>query len=169
MPIFELLSRTAFGLLSLMLMLLTASLFVFVLTMLAGIWLDPPDDPGFVLLRAVGYIVVSIAIFEVAKYMFEEEVINPREMRHTGEARRSLTKFISSITIIVFLEALVAIFITATQENVALMLYPTLLLVAGIALVVGLGVYQRLSAMAEKETEQKDKRAVAREADDRRP
>ena len=33
------------------------------------------------------------------------------------------------------------------------MLYPTILLFAGVALIVGLGAYQRLSAPAEKEAQ----------------
>ena len=32
------------------------------------------------------------------------------------------------------------------------MIYPTLLMLTGIALIVGLGVYQRLSVIAEEET-----------------
>ena len=154
MRVFDLLSRIAFGLLSLMLMLLAGGLILYSVSMLVAVFLDPSGDPGHSLLRAVGYTVVSIAVFEVAKYMFEEEVINPREMRHTSEARHGLTKFISTIAIIVFLEALVSIFMTATQQNMQMMLYPTLLLLSGIAMVVGLGVYQRLSAKAEREVEE---------------
>lgn len=151
MGAFDLLSRLAFGLLSLMLMLLAAGLVVVSVAMLVAVFQDPEGEPGQSLLRAVGYTVVAIAVFEVSKYLFEEEVMNPREMRHASEARRGLTKFISTIAIIIFLEGLVATFMVSTQENIQMMLYPTLLLVAGIALVVGLGVYQRLSAQAERE------------------
>ena len=94
---------------------------------------------------AVGYTIISIAVFDVAKYLLEEEAIRAREMRHAGEARRSLTKFISTIAIAVFLEALVSVF-EAAKQDMRMMLYPTLLLFGGISLVVGLGVYQRLSA-----------------------
>ncbi len=156
-------SRVAFGLLSLMLMLLTAGLVLYSVSMLVRVFQDPTGDPGELLLRAVGYTVVSIAVFEVAKYLFEEEVLNPREMRDTpSEARHGLTKFISTIAIIVFLEALVTIFMTGTQENMEMMLYPTLLLLAGVILVVGLGVYQRLSAMAERESPDGEVEAVER-------
>ena len=61
-----------------------------------------------------------------------------------------MTKFISTIAIAVFLESLVAVF-EASKADMALMLYPTLLLLAGVALIVGLGAYQRLSVAAEKE------------------
>ena len=72
--------------------------------------------------------------------------------RGIAEARRSLTKFISTIAIAVFLEALVTVFRVST-ENTAEMLYPTLLLVAGTFLVLGLGLFQRLSAMVEQQVE----------------
>jgi hypothetical protein len=52
----------------------------------------------------------------------------------------------------VFLEALVTVFRVST-EHVADMLYPTFLLVAGTLLVLGLGVFQRLSASVEQRVE----------------
>jgi hypothetical protein len=70
-------------------------------------------------------------------------------MRNAGQARRSITKFVSTISIAVFLEALVAVFQTSKGQDMSMMLYPTLLLFGGVAMVVGLGVYQRLSTAAE--------------------
>jgi hypothetical protein len=52
----------------------------------------------------------------------------------------------------VFLESLVAVF-EASKEDVRTMIYPTFLLFAGVALMVGLGVYQRLSATVEKDVQ----------------
>ena len=52
------------------------------------------------------------------------------------------------IAIAIFLESLVTVF-DAGKRDPAMMLYPTFLLLAGVALVVGLGVYQRLSAKVE--------------------
>ena len=69
-----------------------------------------------------------------------------------SEARRSLTRFISTIAIAVFLEALVTIF-RVSQENVEQLFYPTFLLIAAILLVLGLGVYQRLSVAVEKQVD----------------
>ena len=69
-------------------------------------------------------------------------------MRKAGEARRSMTKFMSTIAIAVFLESLVAVF-AASKDDVSNMIYPTFLLLSGVALVVGLGVYQRLSVEVE--------------------
>ena len=111
---------------------------------------------GMSALSGIGYVVVSIAVYDVAKYLIEEEVVRGRELRVASEARRSLTRFISTIAIAVFLEALVTIFRVA-QENVTHLFYPTFLLIAAILLVLGLGVYQRLSVTVEKQVETQGK------------
>ncbi|MCK0208587.1 GNAT family acetyltransferase [Starkeya koreensis] len=102
------------------------------------------------LLAVVGYLIVAIALFDVAKYFFEEEVPAGREKRTAADARRGLTKFISTIVIAIFLEALVLVFETA-REDVADVVYAALLLAAGCLTLVSLGVFQRLSASTERE------------------
>ena len=37
----------------------------------------PDHDIGRALLNSVGYMVIAVAVFEVAKYILEEEVISP--------------------------------------------------------------------------------------------
>ena len=93
-----------------------------------------------------------MAVFDVAKYFIEEEVIRGREMRIASEARRSLTKFISTISIAVFIEGLVTV-VRVSKQDVDKMLYPNLLLLTAIVIVVGLGLYQRLSAAIERKDE----------------
>ena len=105
---------------------------------------------GDALLGAIGYVVIAVAVFDVAKYFIEEEVIRGREMSIASEARRSLTKFISTISIAVFIEALVLV-VRVSKQDVDKMFYPTLLLLTAIIIVVGLGVYQRLSVVIEKQ------------------
>lgn len=153
--IIELLSRLAFACASLVLMAMSFGLVIYggveVVTGLASSW----ADGGAALLSAIGYVVIAIAVFDVAKYFVEEEVIRYREMRNAAEARRSLTKFISTISIAVFIEGLVLVF-RVSKENVMDILYPTALLITGIVIVVGLGVYQRLSADVEQKVGAKD-------------
>jgi hypothetical protein len=132
-------------------MLLSAALIVYAGMQLAAVFSEPEANIGRTLLDSVGYTVIAIAVFEVAKYIFEEEVMNPTELGHTGEARRSMTKFLSTIAIAIFLEALVAVFQASKEADLSGMLYPTLLLLSGVALVVGLGAYQRLSVSAERD------------------
>ncbi len=161
LEIMSLIGRVAFGVISLFLMLLAAGLIIFAGYQLIMVIYTPEASIGRQILDSVGYAIIAVAVFEVAKYLFEEEVLDPTEMRHTGEARRSLTKFISTIAIVVFLETIVAIFQTSKSERISDMLYPTLLLFGGVAVVVGLGAFQRLSASAERDLhdphhEQKD-------------
>jgi hypothetical protein len=143
------LSRLVFGLAAAALMVLAVGLIA------QGMWgsLNGLSDMGgsgkTALLGAVGYVIIAIAVFDVAKYLIEEEVVRRIERRSATEARLSLTKFISTISIAVFLEALVTVF-RVSGEKPSDMLYPTLLLVAGVFLVLGLGVYQRLSVGAEQ-------------------
>ena len=95
----EMLSRFAFGTASLVLMAMSLALVIYgTVEVIVGIrtsW----SQAGDALLAAIGYVVISLAVFDVAKYFIEEEVIRSREMRQMSEARRSLTKFISTIAI----------------------------------------------------------------------
>jgi len=147
--IMEWLSRLAFASASLVLMAMSLGLVVYGAVEVAGIGRASWHDAGGVLLAAIGYVVIAMAVFDVAKYFIEEEVIRARELRHAAEARRSLTKFVSTISIAVFIEGLVMVF-QASRNDLPQMVYPTALLFVAIVIVVGLGVYQRLSADVER-------------------
>jgi hypothetical protein len=154
--IIEACSRMVFAVASIVLMLMSCGLVVFgtweVIAGLTSSW----ADGSTALLAAIGYVVIAMAVFDVAKYFVEEEVIRGREMRGAAETRRSLTKFISTISIAVFIEGLVLVF-RVSRDSVAEILYPTALLLTGIIIVVGLGGYQRLSAEVEQKVDDKDR------------
>jgi hypothetical protein len=101
------------------------------------------------ILQSVGAIVISIAIIDVAKYMFEEEIIRSKELRSPAEARKTLTKIFVIISIALSLEGLVYIF-KAGAKDITLLPYPALLIVTAILSMVGLGLYQKLSVWTEK-------------------
>jgi hypothetical protein len=148
----EFLSRFGFGTASLVLMAMSLSLVGFAIVELYGAAASSSAEFGDALLGAIGYVVIAVAVFDVAKYFIEEEVIRAREMRVASEARRSLTKFISTISIAVFIEALVTV-VRVSKQDVDKMIYPTLLMLTAILIVVGLGLYQRLSAAIEGQDE----------------
>ncbi len=108
------------------------------------------------LLNAIGIVVISTALVDVSKFLVEEEVIRKKQsLPSTREIRRSLTKFLSIITIAVCMEALVFIFKAGKSGNSSL-IYPTLLLLAGVGVVVGLGVFLRMvpgSSLANSDTD----------------
>ena len=154
--VIEACSRLAFAGASIVLVLMSFGLVIFGgWEVIAGLT-SSYADASMALLAAIGYVVIAMAVFDVAKYFIEEEVIRGREMRRAAEARRSLTKFISTISIAVFIEGLVLVF-RVSRENITEILYPTTLLITGILIVVGLGGYQWLSAEVEEKVENKDR------------
>jgi hypothetical protein len=154
--VMEIISRCVFGLASLVLMLIAVALSVYSAWLIVAAVTQGWDKSGAGFLDAIGYVVIAVAVFDVAKYFVEEEVIRGREMRIASEARRSLTKFISTIVIAVFIEALVMVF-RESGKDVSRILYPGAILFIGILIILGLGVYQRLSAIVEQEVDDKDK------------
>lgn len=100
-------------------------------------------DFGYTVIDAVGYVVIAIAIIDVTKHVFEEEVIGWREPDKDSVFRRNFSKFISIISIAIFLEGLVLVF-KVSQDDIKLLVYPVLLLLVGVAMTVGLAVFQRL-------------------------
>jgi len=102
------------------------------------------------LLDFVGYQIITVAIFDVGRYLLEEEVFRDRELRSPREARQSLTKFMVIMVIAVTLEALLNV-IRAGARDFTYLLYPAGLFIVATSLLVGLGLYQRLSSLAESE------------------
>ena len=149
-------SRGVFGLASVVLMLIALALSIYSAGLIVVALRGPWAEAGNGLLESIGYVVIAMAVFDVAKYFVEEEVIRGREMRLASEARRSLTKFISTIAIAVFIEALVMVF-RQGQQDVGLILYPVAVLITAILIILGLGGYQRLSASVEGEVDAKDR------------
>ena len=97
--------------------------------------------------------VVALAVFDVAKYLMEEEVLRDRELRSASEARETLTKFMVIIVIALTLEALVFV-LGAASEDLSLLVFPALLFAVAAAMVVALGVYLRLSGQLEAKLDQ---------------
>lgn len=107
------------------------------------------------LLDFVGYLIISVAIFDVGRYLLEEEVFRDRELRSPKEARQSLTKFMVIIVIAVTLEALLSV-IRAGTKDVSLLIYPAALFFVATLLLVGLGMFQRLSVAAEVDVQKEE-------------
>jgi len=102
-----------------------------------------------VMLRSVGAIIIAVAIMDVAKYMIEEEVLEHKEKRSDREIRETLTKILIIVTIAVGIEGLIYIF-KAGAKDMTLLVYPALLIITATVMIVGLGIYHKLSVAAEK-------------------
>ena len=103
------------------------------------------------LMNGVGLLIVSLAIADVAKFVVEENVVRDREMRSPAEALRSLTKFMTIIIIALSLEGVVGIFEAGREKRFEQMFYPTMVMVAAVVALVGLGAFQFLSRRSQRE------------------
>lgn len=145
----KLINRVVYGLISLALGLISL---IMIATAVWGIWTSIHEEKLLVsaLLTAIGLIVIGMAVFDVCKFLLEEEVFNDVAADTSADAnpylkgRKTLLKFLVIITIAIFLEALVFIF-DAAKKDITLLIYPTYLLVAAVFLVISIGVYQKLS------------------------
>jgi uncharacterized membrane protein YidH (DUF202 family) len=130
--------------------LISLSLAVISLTMMAvalwDIWVSVHEKTLLVkaLLDAIGLIVIGTAVFDVSKFLLEEEVFHSGGTKSPTKQRETLLKFLAIIAIAVSLEALVFIF-DAGKRDISNLIYPTFLLIAAVLVVVGLGVYQKLT------------------------
>ena len=110
------------------------------------------------LLNNVSGIVISAAVLDLGKFLFEEEVMRGRDLRYTREVRQSITKFMSIILIAMSLEALVMVFEVSTSDNLARVVWPTTLFGAAILALLALGVFQWLTRQAEATETRRDGR-----------
>ncbi|GJQ49204.1 putative membrane protein [Candidatus Kuenenia stuttgartiensis] len=135
--------RVVYGLISLSLGLIS---FAMMVVALWGIWVSVHEKTLLekALLDAIGLIVIGMAVFDVSKFLAEEEVFNSGGAKSPTKQRESLLKFLAIIAIAVSLEALVFIF-DAGKKEISSLIYPTFLLIAAVSVVVGLGVYQKLT------------------------
>ena len=99
------------------------------------------------ILAGIGLVIIAVAVADVGKFLFEEEVIADRELRRPAEARGSLTKFMSIMIVALSLESLVLIAKTS-RETMGDIIYPGLLMLLAVLALIGLGLFQKLSQNA---------------------
>jgi hypothetical protein len=94
--------------------------------------------------QVVILVTLGLAIFDLGKTILEEEVLLHKDIHHEGSTRRTISRFMSAIVIAVSIESLLLMFKSllgdASHLNSAV-----LMLVAAVALLVGLGVYLKLT------------------------
>lgn len=101
------------------------------------------------IIDSISFTVVAIAVFDVRRYLPEEEVQRHKELGSQTEVRQTLTRFMVAIAIALSLEGLVGIFEAAIKDPKNL-LYPMAVVLAPVVVMLGLGVYQRLSITLER-------------------
>lgn len=95
-------------------------------------------------------VTLGLAIFDLGKTILEEEVLLHKDIHHTGSTRRTISRFMSAIVIAVSIESLLLMFKSllgdATHLNSAVFM-----LFAAVALLIGLGVYLRLTSEQDRD------------------
>lgn len=115
-----------------------------------GIFQEISEDNFTVykLLDEVGFIVFSIAVIDVCKYLMVEEVLKKGTHRPPEEERRTFSKFVIIIVTAISLEGLV-LTIEAVKKDFRLLVYPVTLFLTATIFIIGLGLYQNLNAKSE--------------------
>jgi hypothetical protein len=89
-------------------------------------------------------VTLGLAIFDLGKTILEEEVLLHKDIHHEGSIRRTISRFMAAIVIAVSIESLLLMFKSllggADHLNDAV-----LMLFAAVAMLVGLGVYLKLT------------------------
>jgi len=110
-----------------------------------GYWTG--DNALETMLDGIGLVIIAVAVADVGKFLFEEEVVSDRELRRPAEARGSLTKFMTIMIVALSLESLVLIAKTS-RDTMHDIVYPGFLVFLAVTAMVGLGLFQKLSQNA---------------------
>lgn len=139
----EKISRSVYALISVSLGLISLTM---IFSALYDIWTSLHEKTLLTksLLDAVGFIVIGTAVFDVSRFLMQEEVSKIHGEETVMKQRATLIKFLVIIIIAVSLEALVFVF-SAAKKDVSLLVYPTFLLLSAVLLVIGLGIYHRMT------------------------
>jgi hypothetical protein len=97
------------------------------------------DSFGVVIL-----ITLSLAIFDLGKTIIEEEVFVHKDIHHHGSTERTITRFMSAILIAISIEALLLMFKSLLGESDQL-IQAVYMMLSAVALLIGLGIYLKLS------------------------
>ncbi len=94
------------------------------------------------------FLTLALAIFDLGKTTLEEEVLMYKDIFRHSSTRRTITRFIAAILIAVTIEALLLMFKSALGYGNEI-LEAVMMMLTGVGLLVGLGLYVYLGAKAE--------------------
>ena len=97
------------------------------------------------IIQSITYTVIAIAVCDVGRYLIEEEVEQEKKLHSPAEARRTVTRFMVVVAIALSLEGLVGVF-EMGNKDIRGVLFPLAIALSAVVVLIGLGVYQRLSA-----------------------
>jgi hypothetical protein len=94
------------------------------------------------------FLTLSLAIFDLAKTILEEEVLTHKDIFRHSSTRRTITRFIAAILIAVSIESLLLMFKAALGDGTGLLPAVGMMLTV-VGLLIALGLYVYLGSRAE--------------------
>jgi len=149
--IFQNTSKITYGVFSLALFFIAMLLFVKGLMGLFAEGLHPSDVQIQGIFETTILFTLSLAIFDLVKAIFEEEVLGRNKREGGNELHQTMTKFIGSIIIAVAIEALMLVFKFALTDP-SKMTYALILLGGVAGLLISLAYYIRSTKRVKKES-----------------
>ena len=143
--------RVLYGLFAVAMLLVAGVLFYSSMSELVGALMQPGWAAELRLkpFEVIVVLTLAMAIFDLAKTVFEEEVLMEKDVHRHSTVRRTMTRFVAAILVAILIEGLLTMFKVSMgysdQGGVA-----SLMIFAAAALLVGLGLYVYLGALAEK-------------------
>lgn len=108
------------------------------------------NDSLIHLFDAVGLVALSVAVLDLAVTIFREIILREVDKRHPSQVRRSLTRFSTIIIIATLIEGFIMIFRFGKAGQIHLLPYAILVLAGGAMLIVGIGIYLKITIPAER-------------------
>lgn len=144
-------SKVTYGVFSVALFLIAVMLFAKGVFGLFAEGLHPNDVQIQGIFETTILFTLSLAIFDLVKAIFEEEVLGRNKHENANETHQTMTKFIGSIIIAVAIEALMLVFKFALTDP-SKMTYALVLLGGVAGLLVSLAYYIKSTRKQERET-----------------
>jgi hypothetical protein len=107
------------------------------------------------IIDSISFTIVAIAVFDVGRYILEEEVQRQNELTSLSEVRKTLTRFMVAIAIALSLEGLVGVFDAAVKDTTKL-IYPVAVVLCAVVVMLGLALYRRMSIDVERSAGSED-------------
>lgn len=109
------------------------------------------------LFDAIGLTALAVAVLDLAITIFREVILREVDKRHPSHIRRSLTRFGTIIIIATLIEGFIMIFRFNKADQTHLLPYSALVFVAATLLIIGLGIYLKITIPVEKLIEKAEK------------
>jgi hypothetical protein len=111
---------------------------------------EPSADKLGYLFTAIGLTTIAVVVLDLAVTVYREMVSAEGEKRHPFRVRGSLTRFMMMMIIGTLIEGLIMLFKFSETDKVHLLPYAILIFSGALMLIIGLGVYLKLTIPVEK-------------------